>query len=202
MAPFEALFFDFDGVLVDSEPIHYECWREILTPFGIPLSWEVYAEKGIGISDRAMLKAFAELIDPPLDIELLVAEYPRKKAMFRERMAHPEAVTPMVRDLLGSLGDYRLAVVSSSNSAEVEPILEASGVRPHFETVVCGNHVTRLKPAPDPYLLAASRLGVSRALVIEDSEAGATSGREAGFEVLRVPSQDRMASLLRQRLQL
>jgi HAD superfamily hydrolase (TIGR01509 family) len=73
-------------------------------------------------------------------------------------------------------------------------------VRSHFETVVCGNHVTRLKPAPDPYLLAASRLGVERALVIEDSEAGATSGREAGFEVLRVPSQDRMVSLLRQRL--
>jgi beta-phosphoglucomutase len=101
MAPFEALFFDFDGVLVDSEPVHYECWREILTPFGIPLSWEVYAEKGIGISDRQMLKAFAELIDPPLDIELLVAEYPRKKAMFRERMAHPEAVTPVVRDPRG-----------------------------------------------------------------------------------------------------
>ena len=93
-----------------------------------------------------------------------------------------------------------LAVVSSSSCSEIEPLLLAGGIRHHFATVVGGESVQRLKPAPDPYLLAAERLGVTSALVLEDSAAGMASGRAAGFEVLAVRHPSEVAELLRRRL--
>jgi sugar-phosphatase len=102
--------------------------------------------------------------------------------------------------MLRSIAGYRLAVVSSSGRREIEPALEAAGVRPVFETIVTGEDVLELKPSPEPYRTAADRLGVKRAIVVEDSEAGVASGLAAGFEVLRVPSAESMAALLRTRL--
>jgi HAD superfamily hydrolase (TIGR01509 family) len=84
----------------------------------------------------------------------------------------------------------------------VEPILEACGLRGHFEVAVFGEDVTRHKPDPEPYRKAAGLLGISRALVVEDSEAGVASGRAAGFDVLRIPDPHEMAALVRRRLSL
>ncbi len=200
MSRYEAILFDFDGVLVDSEPVHFVCWQEILKPFGLSLDWNTYCEQGIGVSDRAMLAMLCKQSNPPLDIELLAAEYPRKKEMFRDRMLLSPAVTSAVVDLLDGLAGYKLAVVTSSGKAEVEPILRAAGVRDRFETVVFGGDVKNLKPSPEPYRLAVERLGVTRALVVEDSEAGLASGRAAGLDVLRVPSQTEMPALVRAHL--
>ena len=200
MSRYEAILFDFDGVLVDSEPVHFVCWQEILQPFGLTLDWQTYCEQGIGVSDRAMLAMLCKQSDPPLDIELLAVEYPRKKEMFRDKMLAIPAVSQTVIDLLDGLKGYKLAVVTSSGRAEVEPILEAAGVRHRFDTAVFGGDVKSLKPAPDPYLLALERLGVTRALVVEDSDAGVASGLAAGLEVLRVPAQVEMPALLRAHL--
>jgi HAD superfamily hydrolase (TIGR01509 family) len=97
---------------------------------------------------------------------------------------------PFERLLDGCLGElhgvYKLAVVTSSATTEIVPILTAGGIRQHFDTLVGGEDVQNHKPAPDPYLLAAQRLGVRTALVVEDSQVGMTSGRAAGFEVLAV----------------
>jgi beta-phosphoglucomutase len=202
MSRYEAILFDFDGVLVDSEPVHYECWQEILRPFGLTLGWKEYCEQGIGVSDRAMLAMLCKQSDPPLDIELLAAEYPRKKEMFREKMLASPTISQTVIDLLDGLSGYKLAVVTSSGKSEVEPILEAAGLRSRFDTAVFGGDVKNLKPAPDPYRLAVERLGVTRALVVEDSDAGVASGQAAGLDVLKVPSQMEMADLLRARLRM
>ena len=70
----------------------------------------------------------------------------------------------------------------------------------HFDTVVGGGDVKTQKPSPEPYLLAATRLGVDTALVLEDSAAGIASGRAAGFEVIPVRHPTEVAGLLRQRL--
>jgi len=200
MSRYEAILFDFDGVLVDSEPVHFVCWQEILQPFGLTLDWKTYSEQGIGVSDRAMLAVLCKQSDPPLDIELLAAEYPRKKEIFRDRMLAAQPISQTVIDLLDSLKDYKLAVVTSSGRAEVEPILEAAGLRHRFDAAVFGGDVKSLKPAPDPYRLAVERLGVTRALVVEDSEAGVASGLAAGLEVLRVQAQAEMPALLRAHL--
>jgi beta-phosphoglucomutase len=197
---YDAILFDFDGVLVDSEPVHFECWRDVLAPFGIALEWEIYHARFIGISDLAMLEDLARLRQPPADVDLLWQQYPRKRALFRERMLGGSPVTAAVRGLLASLNGLRLAVVSSSGRDEIEPILTAGGIRGYFDALVCREDVTEYKPAPAPYLNAAERLQVRSPLVLEDSQAGIASGKAAGFDVLEIPSAGRMPDLLREHL--
>ncbi len=201
MPAFDSILFDFDGVLADTEPVHCACWAEVLTPYGIALEWPVYRERYMGIDDRVMLRMLAGEASPQPAWEDLWSLYPAKKELFRSRtMAAPPFDTAL-RDFLQDLdGRYTLAVVSSSSCSEIEPMLEAGGLRQYFQTVVGGENVTRHKPAPDPYLLAAQRLSLHAPLVVEDSEAGLASGRAAGFEVLAVPHPAEMLGLLRQRL--
>ncbi|MEO8592396.1 MAG: HAD family phosphatase [Candidatus Solibacter sp.] len=200
MSLFQAIFFDFDGVLLDTEPIHCACWAEILAPAGITLSWEYYRENAIGIDDRDVLRTLARNATPPLDFDTLWALYPAKRRLFQQRVADPPFDSEL-KTLLPSLErDYKLAVVSSSSASEIEPLLVAGGIRQHFQTIVGGSDVTRHKPAPEPYLLAGSRLGVERALVLEDSAAGIASARAAGFEVLPVRHPSEVAGLIRDRL--
>jgi HAD superfamily hydrolase (TIGR01509 family) len=147
-----------------------------------------------------MLRMMARQADPPRDWDSLWALYPAKKQLFQARMT----AAPFERSLTGMLPglhrQFKLAVVSSSSSSEIEPVLVAGGIRQHFDTIVGGGDVKRHKPAPDPYLLAAARLGVETALVLEDSAAGIASGKAAAFEVLAVRHPDEVAGLLRRRL--
>ena len=137
---------------------------------------------------RAMLEVLAKQKNPPHDVEDLWQYYPKKKALFREKAYANPPIPEATRTLLRRLGHLQLAVVSSSGRAEVEPVLERAGIRDCFATIVTGDDVKNRKPHPEPYLLAAARLGVSRPLVVEDSEPGAASGRAAGFQVLKLES--------------
>jgi HAD superfamily hydrolase (TIGR01509 family) len=198
---FDALLFDFDGVLADTEKVHYECWSEILQPFGIAVSWEVYLRECVGISDRLMVQRLAAQTTPPGDFELIWAEYPRKQSLFR---AHLEASPPFLADTLALIRDaardHKLAVVSSSGRTEVEPPLVRAGIRDYFQVLVCGKEAVNLKPAPDPYRMAAELLGARVPLVIEDSDAGIASGIAAGFETVRVSSPESVAREVRARI--
>jgi HAD superfamily hydrolase (TIGR01509 family) len=201
MDDFEAILFDFDGVLLDSEPVHCQCWKEALEPLGVPVTWEFYAAKCVGAADRDMMRIFATLCDPPADPAKLWEQHPHKKQLFQERMAVPPPFAPGLAEFFRELAQsYRLGVVSSSASTEIEPLLEAAGIRRHLGTVVSGGDVKRHKPAPDPYLLAGARLGIQRALAVEDSPAGMESARAAGFEALRIAHPARMMECVRERL--
>lgn len=200
MSAVEAVLFDFDGVIVDSEPVHFDCWRQILRPFDIDLQREYYERHCIGISDRAMIRTLVEMGGKPELFERVYAMYPAKKDLFRERMLASPPASEETIELLRSLDPWKLAVVTSSGKTEVEPILERLGVLALFDAAVYGGDVARLKPAPDPYLEAASRLGVSKAIVVEDSEAGRESGRAAGFEVIEIERPSEVAMRVRARL--
>lgn len=201
MNEFDSVLFDFDGVLADTEPVHCACWSEVLIPKGITLDWGEYRKRFMGIDDREMLRILAAESTPPIEWAGLWELYPSKKERFRARVLAEPPFDPALKEFLRELaGRYTLAVVSSSSCAEIEPMLEAGGLREFFQTVVGGEHVKRHKPAPDPYLLAAERLGVRTPLVVEDSQAGIASGRAAGFEVLAVPHPPEMLGLLRRRL--
>lgn len=197
---YAALLFDFDGVLVDTEPIHFDCWKQVLAPFGIHLDWDTYAANCIGVSDRTMIRQFAANLG--VDFDKLWSEYPRKKEIFRARIDADIAVLPGTLELIRELAaaDYRMAVVSSSNRLEVEPVIVREGIRDCFGAIVCGTEVPNLKPAPDPYLRAAELLNTKNALVIEDSDAGERSGRAAGFDVLRINSAAELVPRLRDTL--
>jgi HAD superfamily hydrolase (TIGR01509 family) len=194
---FDSILFDFDGVLADTEPIHYECWLEILAPFGIEPTWDYYQRECIGISDRLMV----ERISTPALFDLIWPKYALKQALFRHKLT---LKSPFLAETIALISDlaprYKLAVVSSSGRTEVEPPLVQVGLRDHFQAMVCGREGGNLKPAPDPYLHAAQLLGVNRPLVVEDSAAGEASGRAAGFEVLRVASAESVAPELRRLL--
>lgn len=201
MPEFEALFFDFDGVIVDSEPVHWACWAEVLAPLGVILDWEFYRDSCIGIDDREMLHMMVSRSNPQPEWESLWAQYPAKRDNFRARMISAPPFPAGLAELLKDLhGVYKLAIVSSSGRPEIEPLLDSGGLLGYFDTLVCAGDAARHKPAPDPYLLAAKRLDVRTALVIEDSEAGIASGRAAGFEVLAVPSTADVPALVLKRL--
>lgn len=190
---FDALLFDFDGVLADTERHHHATWNATLAPFGIQFTWPEYLAQCVGIADKIV----AERLNLP-DQPAVVAE---KQARFRKSIEenppfHPETIA-LIQDLSRT---HRLAVVSSSYRSEIVPSIERAGLAPCFESIICGDDVQRLKPAPDPYLLAVERLQPRKALVIEDSEAGIAAGEAAGLEVLRITAVERMPELLRERL--
>ena len=197
MSRFDSILFDFDGVLLDSEPVHWACWREVLRPLGVSLEWEYYRDRCIGVDDKLMLQRMAN----GRDWRELWERYPAKKELFRARMIEappfPEGLPALLEELRAG---YSMAVVSSSSRSEIEPLLERAGLRRYFGTVVGGNDVQHHKPAPDPYLLAAERLGTRSPLVLEDSEAGIASAHAAGFAVARVAHPSELERIVREAL--
>jgi beta-phosphoglucomutase len=201
MTPYEAILFDFDGVLIDSEPVHFGCWADVLQPLGIQFDWDLYQKHCIGLDDRKLLNFLCHLKNPPLSLDhIWVTQYPSKQQMFVKKMTSSPPFPATVVELLKSLSDYKLSVVTSSGRSEVEPVLEAGGIRPLFQAVVCAEDVTRHKPAPDPYLLAAKLLDIKSAVVVEDSDAGLQSARAAGFDVIQVRSPEETAQAVLSRL--
>jgi HAD superfamily hydrolase (TIGR01509 family) len=199
LAPYDAILFDFDGVLVDSEPIHYAAWMEALAPFGIRMDWPTYVRTCVGVSDRHMIERLA--VQHGLTVDELWRAQPVKRAIFIRRMAEDAIFVPETLALVRELAARRLAVVSSSLRDEVAPPLARGGILECFATLVCGWEAGKIKPAPEPYLLAAERLGARRPLVVEDSEAGRRAGEAAGFEVLVVGSPREVAARVRQQLE-
>ncbi len=201
MNQIDAILFDFDGVLIDSEPLHCACWAEVLKPLGVHLEWDFYRRECIGIDDREMLRMMATQSDPPRDWDELWAQYPAKRDLFRERTLKSPPFDPALGGLLEELhGRYKLAVVTSSARVEIEPLLQAGHLREYFETMVCDREAGGLKPAPDPYLMAARVLGARTPLVVEDSAAGIAAARAAGFEFIAVNSPSEVPVQVRRRL--
>ena len=190
----DALLFDFDGVLADTERVHHRAWNQTLEPLGIQLDWPAYQKNFVGVADEVALRERLGLSDQ----DGLVA---RKQALFRKGLEESQPFLPDTINLLEEIRRmYTLAVVSSSYKTEVEPPLVRGGIRPCFQLLITGEDVKNFKPSPEPYLLAAERLGAKRPLVIEDSEAGVASGLAAGFEVLRVSAVENVGREVRERL--
>jgi HAD superfamily hydrolase (TIGR01509 family) len=198
---YDAILFDFDGVLADTEPVHCACWAEVLRPEGIRLDWELYSLHCIGVSDYAMLEFLASVADHPVDPASLRPRYAVKRDLFRQRVLEQNPCSRETVEFVRSLEGYSLAVVTSSGRLEVEPVLEACGILPCLAGAVYGTEVVkRLKPAPDPYLHAASMVGARRPLVVEDSNAGVASAQAAGFEFVQVKTPGEVPERVREAL--
>jgi len=186
---------------MDTEPVHWACYAEVLKPHGIDLDWETYRRHCVGMADFEMLEFLGARAEPPVAAEILQADYGRKNELFAQRMSVNPKVQTETRELLEELsGALALAIVSSSGRTDIEPVLDLAGLRPFFETTVYGGDVTNFKPHPEPYLLAAQRLNAKRPLVVEDSDAGVQSGLAAGFDVVLVDKPSNTAALVRKRL--
>lgn len=127
--------------------------------------------------------------------ELLRQNDERKRVVCQRSLAEipiPQATI----ELLSTLSAYRIALVTSSERPDVEPILQASGIYEHFDAMVFGEDVSAHKLAPDPYLLIARKLGVSTGIAFEDSQSGLESAQAAGFKVFRVEQPKELAQIV------
>jgi HAD superfamily hydrolase (TIGR01509 family) len=189
-ARFEAVVFDMDGVLIDSEPVHYESTRILFEDeFGIPFPESANTEF-LGSTDRHMFQTLKarHRLEPPLD-EIIA----RRKTLYmelldRDGLPWREGIRELISDL--AKNRYRLAVATSGLTRIVEPALKTGQIRHLFEVVVTGDDIHAPKPAPDIYLEAARRLAVepSVCLAIEDTDVGVRAAKAAGMWVIAFPN--------------
>jgi HAD superfamily hydrolase (TIGR01509 family) len=183
-----ALILDFDGLILDTESPIFEEWRETFRARGHALSmddWQ-HALGTFGGYDPCL--HLAELTGEPFDHETLRQEVRARNLVRCEAQPLLPGVAERVAE--GRAAGLKTAVASSSSSAWVEGWLERHGIRGLFDTVCSRDHVERVKPAPDLFLLAATRLGVApeRCVVFEDSPNGIRAARAAGMRCVAIPN--------------
>jgi len=189
----KAVIFDFDGVIVDSEPMHYRALRESLVADGITITAEEYARDYLAYTDRECIRIAFERHDVGRDPERLEATAERKAQIFDALLAQVPFFEG-VRELIGDLAQrVPLAIASGALTHEIERILQAGGLRSKFFTIVGADDVSRGKPHPEPYLTAMARLRArvpdlvpADCVVFEDSVAGIAAGLAAGMKVVGV----------------
>ena len=199
-----AILFDFDGVLVDSEYLHYQCWLEALRPYGAAIGWQRYQRQLTGIGDPEAAPILLSLADENPSDEAVARALETKNRLYRTRCRDELAVsTEVCFWITDASSRLLLGVVSSSSREEVEPLLTAAGIRPALRVLVCAEDVSRRKPDPEPYLVALDRLRridpsvrPGHCLVYEDSDPGATAALAAGMAVQRVTAPAELANLL------
>lgn len=182
-----AVLFDMDGLLVDSEPVWSVAEAEIMAWLGGPWNLDVKAlcvGRRVDESCRILVDVAASSVPPAEVQERLVG---RMCELFRAHLPLLPGALALV-DAVRAAG-LPTALVSSSYRALVDAALDSLGAG-RFDVTVAGDEVVRAKPDAEPYLTAASRLGVHPAdcVVVEDSLAGATSGTAAGCAVVVVPN--------------
>lgn len=188
-----AVLFDFDGVLVDSEPLHFRAMRDALVAEGFTIDEEEYWRHLLAHDDRAAIRIALERHGVPYDGPRIEAVTRRKAEAF-EAVLSDIPFFPGARELALSLSrEVPLAIASGARRVEIEAILKAGGLRDAFAAVVGIDDVSRAKPDPEPYLTAMRRLDgrapglrPAECLVIEDSYTGILAGLAAGMKVLAV----------------
>jgi len=182
-----ALFWDNDGVLVDTEPLFFQAMSEALSAHGVRLSEEIYVE----FSMRHGRSLFDLIAERGVSAEQIRRTRASRDARYAELLRAGVRVLAGVREALTALhGRLPMAIVTASGREHFEITHEPLGLLPHFEFVVAEGDYARSKPEPDGYLAAAARLGVDPAecLVVEDSERGLQAALAAGMRCVVVPS--------------
>jgi len=181
----KAVLFDMDGVIIDSEPLHFRSDQLLMKTFGIEMSvadLEVY----VGMRDPDMLSQIILKYGLNTSLsELLSMQLNHKISLLREADAF--AIDGIV-DLIQSISDHHIHIglASSSSRVFIEAVLDKLGIASHFDCIISGYEVEKGKPDPDIFLKAASLLGVSpeHCLVIEDSAHGVKAAHAAGMKCI------------------
>ncbi|MBI5226199.1 HAD family phosphatase [Candidatus Micrarchaeota archaeon] len=190
-----AVIFDFDGVILDSEPQHHESFRRLFEAHAVAFSETPDDFTGIGARDN--IKRVYQNAGIDLAEEKLGALNLERDLLYLEVMAETGIrILPGAKELVMALKAQKIpiALASSTNAAVLEKILPQIGLSKSFDVVVGGDQVQNGKPAPDIFLLAAKKLGVvpTDCVVIEDSNAGVQAANAAGMKVVMVRN-DRIA---------
>ncbi len=184
----QAILFDMDGLMLDSECLYQEAWKRAAAELGYTLDADLYLSL-VGRSNAEAERTFAQVYGADFPTVAFRAGW---DAHWHELVAQQGIpLKPGLLALLDWVEQQSLpkAVGTSSNQAEAEVCLTAAGIRDRFATVVTVDQVQAGKPAPDIFLTAAQRLGVppDQCLVLEDSNAGVAAAQAAGMAVIMVP---------------
>jgi beta-phosphoglucomutase len=203
-----ALIFDFNGIIVDDEPIHFQLFKRVLAEEGIELIEEDYYARYLGFDDRGAFSAAYRQHGQSLDEKLLARLIDRKSVYYQHEIRNKVRIFPGVEKLVAALAPtFPLAVASGALRHEIDTILSTAGLLKRFAVIISAEDVNQGKPEPEIFLKALARLNAqvdnddpidaADCLVLEDSKEGIRGARRAGMKCLAV-SNSHPAELLQE----
>ena len=203
----KAIVFDFDGVVVDSEPIHYRAFMEVGKGLGVAFDYEHYLRHYVGYDDRDAFRVMLASVDQPAENARIMELSRQKQAAFENLVNSGAAAIPGAVELIDEAhGQRPIAIGSGATTLDIELMLKCLDRRDRFEVIVSADHVTRSKPDPTTYRLAVEQLAAhypdlkltpSDCLAIEDTAAGIESARGAGLMTLGITTTGSASALTR-----
>ena len=191
----QAIVFDFDGVIADSERLHLRSYQEILAPEGITMSNEDYFNRYLGYDDVGLFQALARDRAMTMSDEQLASLLARKAVTLQQMLRDGGVLFPGAADFIrAAAADVPIAIASGALRHEILGVLESADLADLFAAIVAAGDTEHSKPSPAPYLLAFERLQSSergaldarRCVAIEDSRWGLESARDAGLRCVAV----------------
>lgn len=182
---FKAYLFDCDGTVADSMPLHFIAWSQALGEWGCKFSEERFYQLG----GMPIVEIIA-LLGREQGIEMPIAQVAkRKEELYFEHLPKLQCVPEVLEHIEERRGHIPFAIVSGSARDSVEASLRAIGLLDRFDVLVCAGDYTRSKPDPEPFLVAAEKLGVpaENCLVFEDTKMGIEAATAAGMASVLVP---------------
>ena len=182
---FKAYLFDCDGTVADSMPPHYIAWKRALDEWGATFTQEQFYGWG-GLPSEVVIARLNQeqgLQMNPASIAV------RKEEFYYESLPDLKAVPEVLEHVLEAHGRIPTAIVSGSTRESVVASLTALNLIQYFDTLVCAGDYVHGKPSPEPFLMAAERLGVApeHCLVFEDAQPGIEGAKAAGMGWVKVP---------------
>jgi beta-phosphoglucomutase len=190
-----AVIFDFNGIIVDDEPIHFELFQKVFAEEGINLTKDAYYGRYLGFDDRGAFSFGYREHNRFLGQEHLTELIERKAVYYQEAIRDHVAIFPGVKELIRELAEsLPLAIASGALRNEIETILTTAGLIDYFKAIVSAEDVERGKPEPDIFLKALDSLNrqnsqtiqAGECVVIEDSKEGIKGARRASMKCLAV----------------
>jgi beta-phosphoglucomutase len=185
----KAIVFDFDGVLADSEMIHFRVYNELLASSGVRLTKEEYCEEYLGFDDEGVFEHLAQKKNLMLgdeEIEMLIAAKARR---FEAIVSASNVLYPTAESCVRRLAAvWPVGICSGARRSEIEVMLRGARLLDLFRCIVATGDTDQGTPAPDPYGKAAERHGVAphECVALEDSHAGLQSARSAGMRTIAI----------------
>jgi len=192
---FKCVLFDFDGVLVDSEPLHLAMFQKVLEDVGVQLNSKEYYEKYLGLDDKGVFTAVLKDYGRPISAAFVQNMIRRKNRVFKQKAEKEAVLLPGVKAFVKKIAAKTpVGIVSGALRDEIILMLKSTGLKEYFPVIISAEDVKNGKPSPEGFLLGLKKtaayfrkkIKADETLVIEDSPWGIEAARKAGMKSLAV----------------
>jgi beta-phosphoglucomutase len=193
----QAIVFDFDGVIANSEPLHLKAFQQALAPEGVELSSAEYYARYLGYDDVGLFEALSKDLGLPMSSGHVTTLVARKGERMQALLRSGSVLFPGAKEFIREAAAVvPIAIASGAMRHEIDEVIDAAGMTDLFSTIVAAGDTPQSKPSPAPYQLALERLREScgrdidprRVVAIEDSKWGLESAQGAGLRLVGVTS--------------